>query len=122
MQALEVHNIYFTQRQDCPGNLGLTALQKATAAIRILAYGSAADSVYHYLHLAGSTAFLCLERFCIGVIACFVEEYLRSPTTEVLRKILFRSERRGFPGMLGSIDCCKCYWKNYPTAHHGQYE
>ena len=29
VQALEEHDPYFTQRQDCTGKLGLTALQKA---------------------------------------------------------------------------------------------
>jgi len=47
---------------------------------------------------------------------------MRSPTDEDLRKILVRSERRGFPGMMRSIDCCKWLWKNCPTAYHGQYE
>jgi hypothetical protein len=30
---------YFHQREDCTGLLGLSALQKVVAAIRILAYG-----------------------------------------------------------------------------------
>ena len=71
---------------------------------------------------AESTVLVFLDRFCSGVIACFGEEYLRSPTMQDLKKILARSELRGFPGMLGSIDCCKWYWKNCLTAHHGQFQ
>ena len=119
VRALEVHDPYLTQRYDCTEKMGLTALQKATAAIRILAHGSAADSVDEYLRIAELTELVCLERFCSGVIECFREDYLRSPTLLDLRKILLRSEHRGFPGMLGSIDCCTWYWKNCPTAHHG---
>ena len=29
---------------------------------------------------------------------------------------------RGFPGIIGSIDCAKWWWKNCPTAYHGQYK
>ena len=122
VQALEVHDPYFTQRKDCIGRLGFTSLQKATAAIRLLAYGSAADSIDEYIRIGESTALECLEHFCEGVIACFAETYLRSPTEDDIKRILLRSGKRGFPGMLGSIDCSKWRWKNCPTAYHGQYE
>ena len=49
VQALEVHDPYFIQSKDCTGKLGFTSFQKATAAMRVLAYGSAADSVDEYL-------------------------------------------------------------------------
>ena len=90
--------------------------------MRVLAYRPAADSVDEYFCIAESTVLVCLDRFCSGVNACFGEEYLRSPTMQDLKKILARSELRGFPGILGSIDCCKWYWENCPTAHHGQFQ
>jgi hypothetical protein len=46
---------------------------------------------------------------------------MRSPTEEDLQKILQVSERRGFPGMIGSIDCMHWEWKNYPKAWEGQF-
>ena len=64
----------------------------------------------------------CLDRFCDGVVCCCEEEYLRAPSDVDLRRILARSEARGLPGMMGSIDCAKWYWKNCPTAYHGQYQ
>uniref|UniRef100_A0A0D3AMD4 DDE Tnp4 domain-containing protein n=1 Tax=Brassica oleracea var. oleracea TaxID=109376 RepID=A0A0D3AMD4_BRAOL len=49
------------------------------------------------------------------------EEYLRRPTTEDLQRLLDIGEIRGFPGMVGSIDCMHWEWKNCPTAWKGQY-
>ncbi|XP_013589143.1 uncharacterized protein LOC125588362 [Brassica napus] len=40
---------FFQQRRDATGRFGLSALQKCTAAIRLLAYGTAADTVDEYL-------------------------------------------------------------------------
>ena len=56
---------FFRQKQDVTGRLGLSALQKCTAAIRVLAYGSALDAVDEYLRLGSTTARLCVENFVI---------------------------------------------------------
>ena len=42
---------FFRQKRDALGRLSLSPLQKCTAAIRVLAYGSAADAVDEYLRL-----------------------------------------------------------------------
>uniref|UniRef100_A0A0D3DH39 Uncharacterized protein n=1 Tax=Brassica oleracea var. oleracea TaxID=109376 RepID=A0A0D3DH39_BRAOL len=51
----------------------------------------------------------------------FGDEYLRRPTAEDLQRLLDMGEKRGFPGMVGSIDCMHWEWKNCPTAWKGQY-
>jgi hypothetical protein len=56
MLILDEYSPYFTQREDVLGRLDLSPLQKCTVAMRLLAYGSAADSIYEYLKLARSTA------------------------------------------------------------------
>ncbi|XP_009141845.3 putative nuclease HARBI1 [Brassica rapa] len=112
---------YFQQRRNGHGRCGLSALQKCTSAIRMLAYGKAGDANDEYLRLAASTALLCLENFTDAIILLFGGEYLRSPTPEDLQRLLDAGEARGFPGMIGSIDCMHWEWKNCPTAWKGQY-
>uniref|UniRef100_A0A0D3BEL7 DDE Tnp4 domain-containing protein n=1 Tax=Brassica oleracea var. oleracea TaxID=109376 RepID=A0A0D3BEL7_BRAOL len=111
----------FQQRRDATGRWGLTALQKCTAAIRLLAYGTAADTVDEYLRLGETTALSCLHNFTDGIIQLFENEYLRRPTPEDLQRLLDIGEARGFPVMVGSIDCMHWEWKNCPTAWKGQY-
>uniref|UniRef100_A0A0D2ZQT3 Myb-like domain-containing protein n=1 Tax=Brassica oleracea var. oleracea TaxID=109376 RepID=A0A0D2ZQT3_BRAOL len=112
---------FFQQRRDAVGRLGLSPLQKCTAALRMLAYGCAADAVDEYLRLGKSTTLSCLSNFTEGVIQLFGDEYLGRPTPEDLQRLLDIGEIRGFPGMIGSIDCMHWEWKNFPTAWKGQY-
>ena len=78
--AIEAHDLYFVQKPDAVGKLGLSAIQKATAAIRQLAYGTPADAVDEYVRIAESTALKSLKHFCAAVNEIFGEEYLRYPT------------------------------------------
>ncbi|XP_048627735.1 uncharacterized protein LOC125596726 [Brassica napus] len=96
---------YFQQRKNAHGRFGLSALQKCTAAIRMLAYGQSGDTYDEYLRLGESTARLCLENFTTGIIQLFGQEYLRRPNEDDLQRLLDIGEVRGFPGMIGSIDC-----------------
>uniref|UniRef100_A0A0D3BFF4 DDE Tnp4 domain-containing protein n=1 Tax=Brassica oleracea var. oleracea TaxID=109376 RepID=A0A0D3BFF4_BRAOL len=112
---------FFQHRQDSTGRFGHTPLQKYTAAIRQLVYGSAADAVDEYLRIGESTALLCLHKFTDGIIRLFGDEYLRRPTPADLRRLLDIGETRGFPGMVGSIDCMHWEWKNCLTAWKEQY-
>nr|XP_023874274.1 uncharacterized protein LOC111986818 [Quercus suber] len=53
--------------------------------------------------------------------AAGVLEYLRSPNSSDIARLLRVGESRGFPGMLGSIDCMHWKWKNCPSGWKGQY-
>uniref|UniRef100_A0A0D3CP17 DDE Tnp4 domain-containing protein n=1 Tax=Brassica oleracea var. oleracea TaxID=109376 RepID=A0A0D3CP17_BRAOL len=112
---------FIQQKRDALDRRSLSPLQKCTAAIRVLAYGSAADAVDEYLRLGETTTRSCLENFVDGIISLFGEEYLRRPTPADLQRLLDIGEYRGFPGMIGSIDCMHWEWKNCPTAWKGQY-
>ena len=62
-----------------------------------------------------------MKKFVAAVVAIFLEEYLRSPNNEDIARLLAHSQNRGFPGMLGSIDCMHWKWKNCSTAWKGMY-
>ncbi|KAL0658050.1 hypothetical protein Bca4012_078635 [Brassica carinata] len=89
---------FFQHRRDAIGRLGLSPLQKCTAALRMLAYGCAADAVDEYLRLGETTTLSCLTNFTEGVIQLFGDEYLRRPNPEDLQRLLDIGEIRGFPG------------------------
>lgn len=105
LNAIQAHNSYFLQKQDATYVLGLSILQKMTSAMRILSYGVAADAVDNYIRIGESTAIQSLQQFCNSVIEIFGEEYLRSSTPTDIARLLAIGEVRGFPGMLGSLDC-----------------
>jgi hypothetical protein len=107
---------------DCTCMIGFSSLQKCMVAMRLLAYGTPGESADDYLRKAESTAIDCLYMFCGAVIAVFGEVYLRSPTAQDTEQILATNAARGFPEMLGSIDCMHWKWKNCPMAWQGMYK
>ncbi|CAN6351784.1 unnamed protein product [Urochloa humidicola] len=121
LDALQSTDSYFQQRADCTGLVGLSALQKVVAAMRILAYGVPLDAVDEYVQIGTSTAREALEHFCSAVIAAFGKVYLRCPTPVDVARLLQEGESRGFPGMLGSIDCMHWEWRNCPAAWKGMF-
>jgi hypothetical protein len=119
--TLEATEPYFVQRRNAAGKLGLSSIQKMTAAIRMLAYGTTADLCDEYVSIGETTAMKCVKKFVKAVVSNFSEEYLRSPTNNDIARLLALGESRGFPGMLGSIDCMHWKWKNCPTAWQGNF-
>ncbi|XP_062103112.1 uncharacterized protein LOC133814131 [Humulus lupulus] len=119
--VVQRHDNYFVQRRDGLGKLGLSGLQKVTVVFRMLAYGVPADATDEYIKIGESTALESLKRFYRVVVAVFGARYLRSPNADDVARLLHIGESRGFPGMLGSLDCMHWKWKNCPTAWGGQY-
>ncbi|XP_048494333.1 uncharacterized protein LOC104887454 [Beta vulgaris subsp. vulgaris] len=101
---------FFTQNSDAIVRMGASALQKCTAAIRMLAYGSSSAVVNEYLKIALSTARECLLHFVEEVVARFGPEYLRKANANDIERLLHEGERRGFPSMMGSIDYMHWNW------------
>ena len=121
LRAVQREDEYFTIRCDATGLAGLGPLQKVCAALCILAYGLPTDAVDEYIQIGQTTARDCLIRFCRAIISSFSERYLRIPNHDDIARILRVNADRGFPGMLGSIDCMHWEWRNCPTAWRGQF-
>ena len=73
---------YFTQRVDAANKEGISPLTKCTTAMRMLAYGVAADAIDEYIKIGGTTVLECLRRFCKGITQLYEQEYLRAPTQD----------------------------------------
>lgn len=83
---MSYHNKFFTQRKNASGRKGLSTIQKCTAAIRMLAYGMAADALDEYLKIAESTALETLRQFCESICKIYGEHYLRAPNENDIQK------------------------------------
>uniref|UniRef100_A0A0D3C0K3 DDE Tnp4 domain-containing protein n=1 Tax=Brassica oleracea var. oleracea TaxID=109376 RepID=A0A0D3C0K3_BRAOL len=121
VHSLSTEVEYFQPTEDAVGRSGLSPLQKCTATIRQLAYGGGSDAVDEYVRLGETTAQKFLHHFTAGIIHLFGDEYLRRPTPEDFQRLLYVGEQRGFPGMVGSIDCMHWEWKNCPSSWKGMY-
>ncbi|CAL2226766.1 unnamed protein product [Prunus armeniaca] len=99
------YDAYFVQMCDAAGVLGLLPEQKLTTVIQILAYGVSADHVDEIARTRKSTTLEALVRFCDAIETLYTRDYLRRPTPRDLQRLLQKAEARGFPGMIGSIDC-----------------
>ncbi|CAL2266253.1 unnamed protein product [Prunus armeniaca] len=63
-----------------------------------------------------STILESLVRLCDEIETIYTRDYLRKPTPRDLQRLLQKTEARGFPNMIGSIDYMHWQWKNCPTA------
>ena len=122
MNAIEAHDDYFVQKRDCCNELGLSCFQKVTAAFRMLTYGVPADATDEYVRIGESTVLESLHRFVGAVVEIFEDECLRYPNEADTKRLPALGENKGFPGMLGSIDCMHWAWKNCPYEKQGQYK
>ncbi|XP_024171845.1 uncharacterized protein LOC112177829 [Rosa chinensis] len=112
---------FWGQKSDATGKIGLLPEQKMTGALRMLAYGAAADQCDEITRMGASTALKCLKKFCRQVEFLYSGWFLRPPNSADLYRLLNRGQRRGFPGMIGSIDCMHWEGKNCPTGWTGAF-
>jgi hypothetical protein len=62
-----------------------------------------------------------LKKSCHTIVKIYRDEYLRTPNETDAARLLAVAEKRGFPGMMGLLDCMHWCWKNCPVADQGQY-
>ncbi|XP_076934286.1 uncharacterized protein LOC143600497 [Bidens hawaiensis] len=98
---------FFQQRADERGKPGYSTMQKCTAAIRQLTYGTASDAMEEYLQMSETVAREALHTFCECISQLYHKKYLRKPTQRDVQKIYeVHHQRHGFPGLLvASIAC-----------------
>ncbi|XP_073304212.1 uncharacterized protein [Primulina huaijiensis] len=119
VDGVKNHDSYFIQRSDGLGRLGLSTNQKATAAIRMLAYAMAADATDEYIKIGESTAIECLQRFCRAVVEVFGAQYLRAPTANDVARLLHIGKQRGFPAQgIAPPANYTIYGKEYNTGYY----
>ena len=110
---------WFVQKRDALGRLGLSGLQKCTAAVRMLAYGLPADACDEYIRIGETIALVAMRHWVNAIRACFGDTYLRQPTLADLKKQIDINTARGFPDMFGSLNCMHWTWKKCPSAWQG---
>ncbi|XP_048439689.1 uncharacterized protein LOC103931059 [Pyrus x bretschneideri] len=113
------HDHYFARKIDVVGRQSLSPYQKLTSAFWMLANGCSADSTNEYCQLAETTVIENLKCFCKAIEAIYRVTYLRKPIREDLKRLLHKAYKRGFPGMIGILDCMHWECKNCPTAWAG---
>ena len=118
----EIGDSFFQFAPDASRRKGASNIQKIVAAVRQLAYGASSDHVHEYTGVAYQTAKKALKKFRRWVIRTYGDEFLNSWGEAEIRKEMEVNAKRGFPGMMGSIDCTHWQWKNCPIAWQGMYQ
>jgi hypothetical protein len=105
-KVVEQHNEYFVQKRNVAAILGLSSLQKVTAALRMLSYGVAADIFDEYVRIAERTSIESLRRFVTAVVEIFGGEYLGNLMKLILQDYLQLASIEVFPVIWGRLIVC----------------
>ena len=108
VETCEAKCRYFTRHRNATGLMGFSAYQKISAAMRVIAYGVPADYADEYLRIGEDTTIESVRLFAKTIIKLYGKIYLRAPNEEDTVRLMAMNEPRGWPGMLGSIDCMHC--------------
>ncbi|KAK1642069.1 hypothetical protein QYE76_059874 [Lolium multiflorum] len=116
VQDCEAASDYFKHRRSAAGIMGFSGYQKISAAMRVLAYGIPTDYTHEYLRIGQDTTTESISSFVKLVIRLYGDVYLRAPNEQDTKRLMEMNEKRGWPRMLGSLDCMHWTWKNCPKA------
>jgi hypothetical protein len=68
MHKLSETSLYFTERHEATGCIGLIVLQKCTTVVRQLAYAMVTNIIEEYMKLGKTSVLECLEYYCASII------------------------------------------------------
>jgi hypothetical protein len=105
MEEVTAKNNYFKQKSNVVGQISFSALHKCVVAIKMLVYGGSTDSLDDHLKMGESSVVETMKEFACTVISVYGNEYLHPPRSDEIEHILQQNKARGFPRMIGSIDC-----------------
>ena len=112
----------FMGRADAVGRVGASSLQRMYSVLQQLANGVCSFAVKDFSGVGQQLGRECLYSFCRFIIRRFGREYVGRWNKEEMEKEMAANAERGFPGMIGSIDCCHWVWDRCPIAWQGQYQ
>lgn len=119
--GVAAYDDWFQEKPNAAGCMGCHPYQKCLAAVKMLATGCSAESLDGEFRMSATLIMSSFKRFVRAVVQLFAEEFLRVPNRDDITQLLHESEERGFPGMIGSIDCMHWVWDKCPTAWHGEH-
>lgn len=111
----------FLQKEDACGILGHSPYMKMLAVMKHFSKGLGADSMDDYAQMGASTIYHYAKKFVDAVIWIYNSRYMRQPNAQDTQRLLKENEARGFPGMLGSVDCFHWAWRACPTSQAGSH-
>ena len=82
LSNLANHDPFWTRTIDCCGKLSIDPIVKFLSAMKLICYGVSFSAFKDYYQMRESTARLCLEKLCQGIVDCSVisEKDLRFPS------------------------------------------
>lgn len=96
VEGVGAQDDYFKLTRDCSSQLSFCAKQKCTAALRMLAFGTAVDAVGEMVWMRANTCLKTTVKFTHIVVQVFGAEYLRELNVQDIEKLLAIVEARVF--------------------------
>jgi hypothetical protein len=103
------------------GIMGFSAFQNISSAMRVIAYGIPADYTDEYIRIGQDTTMESVRRFSKMVMWLYGDWHLWAPNKQDTKRLMEMNEKRGWSGMLDSLECMHWTWKNCLKAWHGMY-
>ncbi|XP_026384690.1 uncharacterized protein LOC113280256 [Papaver somniferum] len=109
----------FRKRKDAARIPGHSPHMKMYAVMKCLCKGIPPDSIDDYTCIAASTIYYYIKKFCDAIMFGFNAEYMRRLTVNDIKWLMKKNASRGFPEMLGGLNCMHWGWRVCPMDEVG---